>query len=299
MGMSEAEKQEWRRSHGVRFEDPGGYEPVSYDFGDPPDFEDAKPLTWLEKWKKLLDNANEAFANPPGDCSPIDPIELPVYPHPFTKGHIEEVREKIDQMCPGFDLWDLGWYLQDWEGTDEEKDLLTKPIGRELLYEIETGLTWCGCGPTIIYEESLPRIYVCPPCGYPDFSEFSGTVGDHFGGMQVGPPGQIHRYWQYGHYGGPGPGGNIHTNWSGQASGPVSCEGYVENTVNWQGVDQYDVSYRVIGIPYRSQARACQGVGECYPIIDVYAEAWESQDPYQMQFRIINDVVSFVDCEES
>jgi len=156
-------------------------------------YEEGKPITF-EGWKKLIEDLNELFTNPPGECEAVDEIPLPESPQVWTLEDVEEVREKMIEMCNNIEF-DWGWYQPNFEGPDN--DLLRFPFGRELIYEMVDQMFWCGCGDdSYSLRELHPALAGCledqvlgePPARTP--------LSDIISGMQVGLEGN-HGTWQF------------------------------------------------------------------------------------------------------
>ena len=144
-------------------------------------YEEGKPITF-EGWKKLIEDLNELFANPPGDCEAVGALSLPESPQVWTIEDVEEVREKMKEMCENH-TFDWGWYQPGFEGPDN--DLLRFPFGREIIYEIVDQMNWCQCGQDdYSIGEVYPELGTClqdpPPARTGD------TLETLIGGMQVG-----------------------------------------------------------------------------------------------------------------
>jgi hypothetical protein len=110
-------------------------------------YEIDKPFS-RENWNKLIRDLNEVLTDgAPGGCEGIDPLEEVDPEHIWTKKDVEEVRDKIKEMC-----------------ADNEFDAdLDKPWHRSIIDEIEDQMNhWCGCavGPFLLHT-ALPALGVC------------------------------------------------------------------------------------------------------------------------------------------
>ncbi len=142
---------------------------------------EGKPITF-EGWKKLIEDLNELFQAPPGECKAIDALSLPESPQVWTIKDVEEVREKMVEMCETH-TFDWGWYLPGWEGSEEDKDLLRFPFGREIIYEIVDQMNWCHCGQDVFsIGEVYPELGGCLPAPPRTGEDLETAIG----GMQVG-----------------------------------------------------------------------------------------------------------------
>ena len=88
-----------------------------------------KPFS-RENWNKLIQDINDNVENPPGECAALDPLEEIEENHIWTKRDVEDVREKLKEMCPD---------------NEFEADL-NKPWHIEIIDEIEDQMEWCDCG---------------------------------------------------------------------------------------------------------------------------------------------------------
>ena len=106
-----------------------------------------KPFS-RENWNKLIRDLNEVLTDgAPGGCEGIEPLEEVEPEHIWTKKDVEEVRDKITEMC---------------KDNEFEEDL-DKPWRRAIIDEIESQMNhWCDCqtGPFLIHT-ALPALGVC------------------------------------------------------------------------------------------------------------------------------------------
>ncbi len=207
--VTRAEREAWleeelRESTVERIRDGEGY------------YEIDEPYT-LDHWKKLIEDLNGYLENPTSGCSPINPIDVPTTGFALTKAKIKEVREKIVGMCAD-SSFDWGWYLPNWEGTDDEKNLLIQPISKELIFELFDQFWWCGCNEEDIYPIDATRTAGLGECytfgGESQVWGIPGSLKDEIDGMQVGSIGFTGR-WGVGHE-------------TGGLSGLVNCRGLIE-----------------------------------------------------------------------
>ncbi len=139
-----------------------------------------------EKWINLIEDLNELFENPPGECSAVNALDVPEGDYVVTRKDVETIRERMQEMCADIDF-DWGWYLPDWEGSDEDKNLLIQPIGREFIYEIEDQMLWCNCGDNA-YSVAEARTYL-GGCEHESTGSSPGAnIKSTIEGMQVGSP---------------------------------------------------------------------------------------------------------------
>lgn len=137
----------------------------------------AGPYT-REAWNQIIDRVNDLCENPPEDtdCEPIDTLEHVDPEHIWTTGDIDEVRQKLMEICKD-------------NNFEEELDLWKQKIIDEIEEAISQG--WCDCekdecGPasveeTIIYQGTDRYVYPVVPhhCGeWP--SPCPGWGRDHF-----------------------------------------------------------------------------------------------------------------------
>jgi hypothetical protein len=129
---------------------------------------------------------NDLFQNPPGECEEIEPLEEVEEGHIWTRQDVEEVREKMEVMCPDVD-WDQDGF-----------DRLEKPWNKKIIDEIEDQMLWCDCG--------TQRINLA--WAYPELASINGDCGvsqpvqgdlvsETIDGMEVGPSGYTGRFWRY------------------------------------------------------------------------------------------------------
>lgn len=158
-------------------------------------YESGRPIT-LEGWKKLVEDLNELFENPPGNCETIEAVEIPEDPQVWKLEDVEDIREKMIEMCHD-NSFDWGWYLPAWQGSEKDKDLLRFPFGREIIYEIQDQMRWCDCGTdTITLTENYPELGGCLDNGVPVNPAPTEDVESLIGGMSVGTVGYI-GFWEY------------------------------------------------------------------------------------------------------
>jgi len=244
-----------------------------------------KPYS-IENWNTLIRDLNEFFEAPTEGCAFIEPLEEVEAPHIWTRQDVQEVRDKLKEACPlnfrdGVEYYDL-----------------TKPWHKQIIDEIEAAMFWCNCGVQIITEEILYYMIQCTHCGYA-WEPLGPTVGEVYGGSQVGVPNFIHRRWEYGIVTGPDERWDF-TAW---ASGPVSCEGVVEDEVNWMGVHAFDTKTRQIAMPVSFEfSPYCDGRWPCddgaQELFDGYQEEVSGYDPETIQFRVTAWAVEYEQCEE-
>ena len=148
-------------------------------------YEIDKPFS-RENWNKLIGDLNELFQNPPGDCEAVDTIDEVEENHIWTKQDVEEVREKIEEMCPG-----RNW---DWDGFPR----LEKPWNKKIIDEIEDQMVWCDCGiERINLAMTYPELAsINGECGIP-VPRVGDLVQDVIDGMQVDVSGYSGRFWKY------------------------------------------------------------------------------------------------------
>jgi hypothetical protein len=174
-------------------------------------YESGKPFR-RSQWNLLISDLNELFQNPPGDCDEIDEIEEAEEDHVWTKEDVEEVREKMIEMCP------------DIEFDRNGEPLLEKPWSEEIIDEIEDQMDWCDCepaGPTEIILADEPLKYCGTCCGFDDPEPV--LVKDVIDGLQVAPAGTYGGTWRV-YLGDTDNLGNS------QVSGPILCDGTISYT---------------------------------------------------------------------
>lgn len=168
--------------------------PLGYKLSDY--YEKDKPMA-LKGWKKLIEDLNELFENPPGECEAIEPIEIPENPLVWKLEDVKDLREKMIEMCNRTEF-DWGWYLKRWDGSDEDKDLLRFPFGREIFYEIIDQMLWCHCGnDSYLIREIFTTLGVClEERPRPIEPEPRTKISDLIEGLEVGIVGNTGR-WQF------------------------------------------------------------------------------------------------------
>ena len=197
--MDKAGREAWIEEMDERYSLFGGL--IGWDNTDY--YEDGKPIE-LEKWRKLIEDLNNVLENAPGQCTPLEPLELPESDHVLTKEEVENIREKMKEMCENIEF-DWGWYLPDWGPDHEEggevpddKNLLIQPIGKALIYEIQDQMSWCNCGDNAYsVAESHYVLGTCwseAPAQSPPGEDIRGVIE----GMQLGAPGMAGSWSLYG-----------------------------------------------------------------------------------------------------
>jgi hypothetical protein len=137
-------------------------------------YESGKPFTRTQ-WNLLIGDLNELFQNPPGVCEAIDEIDEADVDHVWTKGDVEEVREKMMELCPDIEF--------DWEG----EPLLEKPWSEEIIDEIEDQMDWCDCGAN---EYQIAEIHPeLGECFHEAGDRTADTLESVVSGMQVASEG--------------------------------------------------------------------------------------------------------------
>jgi hypothetical protein len=91
----------------------------------------AGPYT-RKAWNELIDRVNDLCENPPEDtdCEPIEPLEHVDPEHIWTTGDIDEVRQKLMEICKDNEF-------------EEELDLWRQKTIDEIEEAISAG--WCDC----------------------------------------------------------------------------------------------------------------------------------------------------------
>ncbi len=103
-------------------------------------YEIEKPFS-RENWNKLIQDINDMIEDPPGDCPPLEPLEEAEENHIWTKKDVEDVRDKLEEMCP----------------NNEFEEDLDKPWNTAIIDELEDNMKFCDCG---IDEYSLDTKYI-------------------------------------------------------------------------------------------------------------------------------------------
>jgi hypothetical protein len=148
-------------------------------------YEIDKPFS-RENWNKLIRDLNDMFENPPSGCEAVEAIEEVEEGHIWTRQDVEEVRGKMEEMCP-----QANW---DWDGFDR----LEKPWNKKIIDEIEEQMLWCECDTERInLAWATPELAsINGDCGVSQPVQ-GALVSETIDGMQVGPSGYIGRFWRY------------------------------------------------------------------------------------------------------
>lgn len=244
-----------------------------------------KPFTREDNWNKLIRNLNKFFEAPIEGCPPIEPLEEVESNHIWTRQDIQDVRDKLQEACP-----------LNFKNPDDYYDL-SKPWHTDIIDEIEDAMLWCNCGVQIINEEFLPWSVLCTECGY-DWEPYGPTIGEVYGGQVVAPPNFINRRWEYGYVTGDNP----RYDFSIWASGPVSCEGTIENEIGWSGNNAFNTPTRQIAMPVNfGYSPYCDGRWPCdasaQALFDGYQAVISQYDPEQIQFRLTAWAIEYKDCD--
>jgi len=136
----------------------------------------SKPFRRVEDWNKLIKDINEEIENPPGDCPALEPLDEADPDHIWTKKDIEDVRDKLEEMCP----------------ENEFEEDLDKPWRKSIIDELEENMEWCDCG---IDEYPLyEKHFALGTCSQDRVlcEDMFDCIGGEIDGMMVG---QINRKW--------------------------------------------------------------------------------------------------------
>ncbi len=137
-----------------------------------------KPFS-RENWNTLIRDINEDLENPPSGCPSIEPLEEVDENHIWTKKDIEDVRDKLTEMCPTNEF-------------NEELEIWKTAIIDEI--EEKIGV-WCGCEPDeIILADETPQ-FCGTCCDYYNPIPYT-TLESVLDGLQVGPPGILGRTYR-------------------------------------------------------------------------------------------------------
>ncbi len=241
-------------------------------------YEDGKPFR-KDDWNKLIKDLNKLYSFDSEDCPAIELIEE-VDDHVWTLKDVKDIRDTLHEECEA-----------NFANPEDYYDL-KKPWHHDIIDEIARSLQRCNCGITVIDEANLSHRMVCPGCGYADFDQLGPTVGSVYGGMQVGVEGIKLRTWQYGE---KDVEGGDH-DFAVYASGPVSCEGTVEDNTFGPG---FEVQTRQTAIKHRLTGPSCRGDIPCVgPIWGIYAADIAAIPEDIIQFRIVHEVIEYEDCDE-
>jgi hypothetical protein len=184
-------------------------------------YEEGKPFS-NENWKDLVDDINELIENPlGGNCDHVEPLEEVEEDHVWTLKDVEDVREKLIEMC----------------SENEFEEDLDKPWHKEIIDEIENKMRWCNCGPAQwdIHEHHLTIGDCCGleygPCPKQEAISLQAIVD----GMEVVPPGREDRRWSITRYYVESDGETIirEPSWRRPlviSRGDITCEGTVDTS---------------------------------------------------------------------
>ncbi len=244
-----------------------------------------KPFS-RKNWNKLIRDLNEFFSAPTEGCPDIEPLDEVEPGKIWTLQDVQEIRDKLKEACPLNFRDDIDYYD------------LNKPWHKQIIDEIEEAMIWCNCGVQVIDEVILPYMVLCKHCGY-DWEPLGPTIGEVYGGSTVAPPNFVNRRWQYGMVTGPDEIFDFTT----FADGPVSCEGVIEDEVDWKGAHAFDTKTRQIAIPVGfGFSPYCAGRWPCtesaQALYDGYQAEISQYDPETIQLRLTSWVVEFEKCEE-
>lgn len=92
-------------------------------------YEIEKPFS-RENWNELIRDINEMIEDPPSGCESIGFLEEVDPEHIWTQKDVEDVRDKLEEMCP----------------DNEFEEDLDKPWRKAIIDELEDNMRFCGCG---------------------------------------------------------------------------------------------------------------------------------------------------------
>jgi hypothetical protein len=234
-------------------------------------YEEGKPFS-LKNWGDLIRDLNEELTeNAPSGCDGIEPLEEPEEPHIWSMKDVEDVREKIEQMCA--------------ENTFEED--LTKPWREEIIDEIEDQMhNWCDCTDSpLLLHTAYPVIGSC--WGDVDAPSNFMDLDAMIDGMQVCSPGYSggwgvqRRTYDEGSYTG-------HV----LARGDINCSGAIEYTGGAQIPIEIQSNYWCWATPYQCRP----GSFICY----IMGEEWCDQKEQECIARkTAEDAAELAEAEET
>jgi hypothetical protein len=233
-------------------------------------YEVGRPFS-RENWNKLIRDLNENLANAPGGCEGISPLDEVDPEHIWTKQDVEEVRDKIKEMC---------------EDNEFGEDL-NKPWRKAIIDEIEEQMNhWCDCrtGPFLIHT-AIPQLDGCnfDPKGYISLSSLINGLGVCNSGYD-GDWTVTQHLWHY-YTGGVKQVSRV-------ASGVIDCSGSIVYTGDTQIPEALWVDYFCYTYGCTPGAWLCWFLGQEW--CDAYPAICEAEKAERQQV-LIDDAQNTVD----